>query len=347
MSKFFKLTTLMFLILITPVFLLGYGVQQGTTITNARDLDGNNTADNPGEVVATYSNGATALYAKATNITICTVAAGYDLSVINNPDNGTNAPGTYVEYTYFITNRANTSAQMIVRISSNNSTLNWGAASYELWTNFGGGFGLLSGPASFLSNQLISVPADSGFQLRVRVNIPSTAGDGATNEFLFEIWDPAGDGTPGVGDAWPTSLAIAPATPDIANARDYQSDYVTTVVAGPVIQLVKSIDITSAKPYEVLTYTIHYTNAGSGNAIGVVIDDVLDTTLVQILPDSAETNNTLTHNPTNFYYDGTTWQDATYDTPGTAPNIQRIRWQLRNPVGPNESGNLEFKVIIK
>lgn len=337
------LIILMSIALLTPQMILGYGVPEGTIITNARDLDGDNIADNPGEVVGSYTNVAGYTnYAKATNITTSTVAAGYDLSIINEPANGSGGPGTHVEYTYYITNRGNVSAQMIVRASSNAADAGWGASSYELWTNYGAGYGLSVDSTNFITNQLIAIAADTGFELRIRVNIPGGANDGSTNQYFFELWDPAGI----AGDAWPGDGAILPATSDAANARDYQTDYVTTTVTGPVIQLVKSVDITSAKPYEVLTYTIKYTNVGSAAAFNVTIDDVLYTNFVRILADSAETNNTGGHNPTNYYYDGATWQDATWDT-GNENSVVRLRWVLQNSVAVNGSGTLEFMVRIE
>ncbi len=337
-----------FLILFLSITLnlSAWGVHQGVIITNAKIGNGNNVADIPGEVVANYTNTAGKTnYARATNITISTVAAGYDLSVINNPANQTNGPGSYVEYTYIITNRANLSAQMVVKVSSNAASPDWGASSYELWTNYNGSWGLLATGAN-ISNQTLPIPPDNEFQLRVRVNIPTTAADGATNMFFFEIWDPASTGVAGTGDAWPGTGAIAPATPDTANARDYQSDYVLTVCAGPVIQLSKTVDLTSAKPFEVLSYTIHYTNIGSGPAYNVTVDDVIYTNYVRIVADSAETNNSTTHNPTNFYFDGATWQPATFDN-GNENAVQRVRWQLRSPVQPAEGGYLRFKVKIE
>ncbi len=342
----FKVLLTLTLITLVAVFsVYGRGVQQGTIITNAKPGNLDNTADLPGEVVANFTNsGGSTNYARATNITVSTVAAAYDLSVINTPSDQTNGPGSYVEYDYYITNWANLSAPVVVRVSSNNASPTWGASSYEIWTNMGSGWGLLAGPSASPSNTTASIAPDGDFIIRVRVNIPATAADGATNEFFIEIWDQAWTGA--AGDQWPGAGAIAPATPDLADARDYQSDYVVTYCAGPVIQLSKTVDITSAKPYEVLTYTIHYTNSGSGNAYNVTVDDVLYTNYVRILADSAETNNTVTHNPTNFYFDGTTWQPATFDN-GNENSVSRIRWQLRNAVAPGESGNLEFKVRIE
>ncbi len=347
MRLFFNLSIclILFLGLLVPGEILARGTAEGTIITNAQDVDGDNTADQPGEVIGSYTNvGGYTNYAKATNITTSTVAAGYDLSTINLPGNGSGGPGTSINYTYNVTNYGNVSAQMIVKISSNAADLQWGASSYELWTNFGAGYGLLNGPLNSISNTLISVAADTGFGLRVRVNIPAGAQDNSTNMFLFEIWDPSWTGA--AGDQWPGSGAILPATQDLADARDYQTDYITTAVTGPVIQLVKSVDITSAKPYEILTYTIHYTNAGSGEALNVTIDDVIYNNYVRILADSAETNNTVTHNPTNFYYDGAAWQPATWDN-GNENSVQRLRWQLQTAVASGDSGDLEFKVIIE
>jgi len=328
-----------------PQMVLGWGTSEGTIITNAKVENGNNTADIPGEVGGSYTNsGGSTSFVFATNITIATVAAGYDLTLINSPADGTNGPGSYLDYTYVITNRANLSAQMVVRVSSNGASASWGNSSYEVWTNYGSGWGVLVGPANSVSNNTALIPADSEFQIRVRVNIPAGASDGSTNQYMFEIWDPAWNGT--AGDAWPGSGAIAPATPDLTDVRDYQSDYVTTWVSGPVIQLTKSVDISSAKPFEVLNYQIFFTNAGSGPAYNLIVDDVLYTNYVRIIADSAETNNSAGFSITNNYYDGAVWQPATYDN-GNENSVVRVRWQLRNPVNAGQSGYLRFAVRIE
>jgi len=349
MSKQFPLIFILILsiCILSPQIIMGYGVPSGTIITNARDLDLNDIADNPGEVVGSYTNtGGYTNYASANNITVSTVSAGYDLSVINTPANGSGGPGTAVDYTYYVTNHGNVSAQMTVRISSNAIDPAWGASSYELWTNFGGGYGQLAGSANFISNQLISIAADTGFELRVRVNIPGGASDGSTNEVQFDIWDPQGSAGAGTGDTWPGAGAILPATSDVANARDYQTDLVLTSVSGPVIQLTKSVNVTSARPYEILTYTIRYTNVGSASAYNVTIDDAIYTNFVRLMTDSAETNSGSTHNPTNYYYISGTWQDATQDA-GNENNLTRVRWVLQSPVLQNGVGTLEFKVRIE
>lgn len=333
------------ILIVSPQSVFAYGTSAGTIITNARDADGNNFADSPGEVVGSYTNtSGFTNFAKATNITVSTVAAGYDLSVINLPADNSSGPGTSVDYTYFITNRGNVSAQISVEVTSNAVHPLWGAASYEVWTNLGAGFGLAFGPANAISNQLTAMAADSSLQLRVRVLIPGGAQDGTTNRYFLEIWDPAWSG--GAGDQWPGSGAIAPATADLADARDYQTDYVTTTVTGPVIQLVKSVDLSSARPYEELAYIIKYTNIGSGPAYNVTVDDVIYTNFVRIIADSAEASNTAAHNPTNYYYDGSTWQGATWDT-GNENSVQRLRWVLRNSVNAGAGGVLKFKVRIE
>jgi len=347
MSK--RVLTVLLMLVVVPALVMGYGTKRGTVITNARPESGDKKATLPGEVGGPYTNSAGHTnYAFATNITTSTVAAGFDLSVINNPTNGTNSAGAYVEYTYTITNRANLSTNVTVVILSNIASSGWGISSYELWTNFGGGFGLWIGPANYISNRTKSIPADNQFQLRVRVNIPASAQDGASNQFLFRIWDPAGNGTAGVGDQWPGANAIPPATPDLANARDYQSDYVATFCRGPLILLSKSVDLTSAKPYEDLTYSIYFTNKGSARAYNLIVDDVLYTNYVRIIADSAETNNTVpgTVTVTNYYYNGTTWQPATWDN-GNENSVVRVRWQLRGSIDPNAAGTLRFKVRIE
>ncbi|MDD5065857.1 MAG: hypothetical protein PHF84_02295 [bacterium] len=332
-------------VLMTPGFVLARGTASGVIITNAKQGNADNQATLAGEVVGQFTNlSGYTNYSRATNVTKMTVTTGYDMNVINLPGNGSSGAGTYLDYTYIVTNWANASARITVKVLSNAVHPLWGASQYQLWTNYGASWGAVNiTPVNKISNQLKLVAADSIIQFRIRVNIPGGAGDGSTNEYALSVWDQAWTGA--AGDQWPGSGAIAPATADLADARDYQTDFVRSLATGPVIQLTKSVDFSSRKPYEVMTYTIKYTNTGSAPAYNITIDDVIYTNYARIIANSAETNYTA-HSKTNYYWDGTTWQSASWDS-GNENLVQRVRFVLRSPVNSAEGGRLKFSVRIE
>ena len=72
--------------------------------------------------------------------------------------------------------------------------------------------------------------------------------------------------------------AIPPATQDdAALQRDYQTKNLFVSVAGPVIRLSKSVSSPGVRPYELLTYTIAYTNVGGAAAFNLQVQDILPT----------------------------------------------------------------------
>lgn len=345
-TKIFSVLILVLGLALLPQAALARGTAAGTVITNAKVGNANNAADLPGEVVGSFTNaGGYTNFSRATNLASVTVTAGYDLNVIDNINGSAGSPGGTVSYNYYLTNRGNISALVTVRISSNVIHPQWGLCQYEIWTNYGAGLGRLSGPANWISNQLKALAADAGAVVQVRVLVPGAAQDSSSNRYFLEVWDPAGFAGAGTGDAWPGANAILPATSDAANARDYQSDYARTVVTGPVIALTKAVDITTRRPYEDIMYTIRYTNTGSGPAYNVTVDDVIYTNYARIIANSAETNSN-PHSRTNYYWDGATWQPATWDT-GNENLVQRVRFVLRTPVAAGEGGKLRFSVRVE
>ncbi len=112
----------------------------------------------------------------------------------------------------------------------------------------------------------------------------------------------------------------------------------------------KDVDIFKAKPYEVLTYIIYYSNFGDFRATNVIIIDYLPEQ-TQYLQDSAETNNQLHSGTVAVEYCTNTapvWQSSNYDnTNGNVSNILMIRWSLNDIVSPGEKGTIEFMVLIK
>ena len=110
----------------------------------------------------------------------------------------------------------------------------------------------------------------------------------------------------------------------------------------------KEVDITKAKPYEILTFILFYSNSGDNYATNVTVIDYLPNH-TQYLEDSAETNNQL-HNGTATiqYWALNTWHLSNYDnTNGNVSNVLKIKWFLNSNVQPEEYGFLSFKVLVK
>ena len=51
----------------------------------------------------------------------------------------------------------------------------------------------------------------------------------------------------------------------------------TTVTAGPVLELTKTVDKVTALPGETLVYTLSYQNTGNADAASIAIDDYVPT----------------------------------------------------------------------
>ena len=62
-----------------------------------------------------------------------------------------------------------------------------------------------------------------------------------------------------------------------ANGNIYpqMTDCATTTVTAPVMTFTKSADVSQADPGDVITYTLHYKNTGTGVATGVVVKDTI------------------------------------------------------------------------
>ncbi|UCD91746.1 MAG: DUF11 domain-containing protein, partial [Methanobacteriota archaeon] len=62
-----------------------------------------------------------------------------------------------------------------------------------------------------------------------------------------------------------------------ANGNPYPSldDYAVTTVTAPVMTIKKEADVTTANPGDEITYTITYSNTGTGNATNVVVKDTI------------------------------------------------------------------------
>ena len=70
------------------------------------------------------------------------------------------------------------------------------------------------------------------------------------------------------------------------NPRDQESDSASVTITAPVMTIRKVADVSTADPGDKITYTITYTNSGTGNATDVVVEDTIpsDTEYVSSSP---------------------------------------------------------------
>ncbi len=190
---------------------------------------------------------------------------------------------------------------------------------------------------------------NSSFTLTVRMTIPISVSNGSTNLFRVSINDTAGTAL-GVGDGWPTTYAPVFGVPiDTTNARDFQEFYLTVVVEGPVLVITKSVDVTNVRPYDIMTYTIHFTNAGNEDALGLTILDTIPANTV-LITNSAESFNSPAAASIAYSTNlsGAFELGNDYSTILSNDNLARIQW-IMAPADTQAgmSGDLVFKVLVK
>ncbi len=336
-----------YILLILNLFLLnfnlfGYGTSSGTKITNGSDKGISGDSDLPGDSTIHYHLPLSPVYHKAcTNITISTVASGYDISILRDYGEKTEIVGNEILFQYSITNYGNISdsIRIVVTEASNKGSGFFSGNIYSIWQSTN----IIAGPSSSLSWITPSISPDAQINFDVRILVPGTVIDQDLNVSKVEIYNQSGSGT---NDQWPGDYAINPATPDLSGSRDYQFKFIGVRASSALITVTKSVDFTSIISNDIISYTIFYSNISVFSVSNCyIVDEVPQGTLY--MSDSSETNNNL-HNGTNtsFYWDGAVWQNSSFDTPVTAPQIRKIFWNFSDPVSSGEYGYVRFKVRI-
>lgn len=287
MKKLFSLVTIFFLMAFAGS-LWAYGTPNGTMLTNSKTIVGQPdpaTCTNAGELTAMFSNAAGIGYFGIPGAYVVTkVTQGHDQSPIlpMTSDDQTGVAGGYVMFTGYVTNWGNASQDMGVYITNSTWTSEPG------WTNAQvvGLNGVWINSNFRVMPTGTMIPVGNPLRIDIKVKIPATMPDGATNRFWCWFFD----GGPTVtfpGDQWPGPGAILPSTVDtntdmsVTNGpqRDFQGvSFIVRVNALPQILLSKTVSAGDILPYEELIYTVRYTNSGSVAALGVQIQDVLDGT---------------------------------------------------------------------
>lgn len=287
------------------------------------------TATNAGDLSAFFTNssGVTNSGTVTGPSALTVVNSGYDLSMLrftnssgSGRTNNSAAANTFLFFNGFVTNHGNVSDSLVFTVSNWISTPNWVTNIYTLYTN-----GILAlGPSNTIRFTKAGVPPNNVVTYSVRLWTPSWIGNGASNMIFFRIHDSA----PALGDTWPNAAAIYPATPDAGNLRDNQTNYLMARVQGPVLHLSKIANVINVRPFELITYTIFYTNVGSANALGLKIRD------------------TIPNNTTNASNLQVSTNGSVYFASGTVVGRQ-VRFTNSGPVGPTKYGALQFTVRVK
>ncbi len=273
-AKFCLIFLVMVLMSFVSTTVFAAGTPAGTNIDNGGDAGTANTADVSGDLVATYTNGAT--FYTTSPITTTTINSVYDMDPISTPSDKTGSPGSSVYYPYVVTNKANTDDAISLNVAQAGGSF---TTSYKLiqddsedgihdpgeTTKIGTG-----------GSGTVNLSPDTSQYFFVEVTIPATATDAETNTYTLTVKNQNGAGTE---DNWPN-----------ANGQDAQEDEATTTVAAPKLYLVKSVDKQLVNPYDTLTYTIIYDNDGSAAVENLVIEDVIPNNTTYV-GGSASTSN--------------------------------------------------------
>lgn len=118
----------------------------------------------------------------------------------------------------------------------------------------------------------------------------------------------------------------------------------------PDIRISKSVLPVSAKPYELITYTIKYSNASAEPALGFELIESMPTNMLYTT-NSAEISNFLHSGAASVSYAtdflNSVWLDSNFDTLSASSKIKRIRWSLSDTLSAGSSGTLMFKTCIR
>jgi len=268
-------------LLATAAGLSAHGVDAGTVLVNNTLTNTNAnfaSATNAGNLSAAYSNSAGVVYnafIKAPSARTI-VTNGFDLSpvIIRAPGTNYASAGMNVYFTNWTTNWGNASQNIRYRLQKLAASAAW-TNTYAISLN--GSW--VSSNAETVNNSFAGLAEGLFISSIIRVTVPVSMSDGSSNRFMLIVDDSA----PFPGDQWPGKGAILPATQDTNNRRDYQTNYFLVKVAGPILDITKSVDITAGiRPFQVLTYTITVTNRGSATAFKVDVRDVLPVNVTNI-----------------------------------------------------------------
>ncbi|HEX4822849.1 MAG TPA: hypothetical protein VFV19_00905 [Candidatus Polarisedimenticolaceae bacterium] len=131
------------------------------------------------------------------------------------------------------------------------------------------------------------------------------------------------------------TLTITASSSKKPSITDPATDTIT--IATPSVTLVKSVDRATAKPGDVLTYSITYTGGGSASALAVTVTDPVPAQVAYVAGSASGAGTTITYS-----HDGGT----TYDASDAAP-VTNIKWVRTSPLAPGGSGTASFRAAVR
>ncbi len=275
--------------------LWAYGTAADSLVTNANTVGQSpdlRIATNAGQLSANFENvsGVTNFASVQGAAAVTKVTNGYDLSriLMTTASNQTGSAGSSVIFTVYVTNWGNCVSPIGMMATNLMSSGSWPTNTYVVLIN------------DVMKKSNVKTPrgdtndiASGNFvKLQLRVDIPISMVDGSSNVFKFMVGNYLTMNGLG-GDNWPGPFAIAPATTDTnawGGSRDGQEIRCVVHVSGPVLRISKTVDKLVIKPFEVLTYTISYTNAGTANALNVTVQDMIPSYTTNIQNPEIELN---------------------------------------------------------
>lgn len=128
----------------------------------------------------------------------------------------------------------------------------------------------------------------------------------------------------------------------------YESPYSVTMTLSKVASITLGGNLNISIPGATITYSISYTNKGTGAGYNLVISDALSV-YVQYKPNSITTNQIHPGGKVIVEcYDGSTWQNLTWAN-SNPEQVEQIRWRIypQTPIAPQDYGIFSFQVYIE
>lgn len=140
---------------------------------------------------------------------------------------------------------------------------------------------------------------------------------------------------PGLPDGRTCTITLTASSSKKPSVTDPATHVIT--IATPSVALVKSVDRATARPGDVLTYSIAYTAGGSAPAYGITVTDAVPAAVAYVAGSAAGAGATITYS-----HDG----GATYTASDAAP-VTHIRWTRTSPLSPGGSGTASFRAAVR